>query len=118
MHASGAVSARLMPMRTMALLVLAGLALGGCSFTEVDPAAQRIEVLEAARVSHCERLGDTQVSVAHKVGFIARGDEAIQNDLNNLARNSAADMGGDTVTPIDEPRNGKQTFEVYDCIEE
>ncbi len=105
-------------LRASAVLALAGLAVTGCSFTEVEPQAERIEVLEAARVTHCERLGDTKVSVAHKVGFIARGDEAIQNDLNNLARNSAAEMGADTITPVGDPREGKQTFRVYDCIDD
>lgn len=104
--------------RAAVVFALAGLALGGCSFTEVEPDARRVEVLEAARVADCERLGDTQVSVAHKVGFIARGDKAIQTDLNNLARNSATEMGGDTVTPIGEPQNGKQRFGIYDCIDE
>ncbi len=117
MHMTGEASKRTATTaRVAAVLALAGLALSGCAFTEVEPEAEQVEVLEAARVSHCERLGETQVSVAHKIGFIPRGDKAIQNDLDNLARNSGAGMGGDTVTPMGQPQNGNQTFGVYDCI--
>jgi hypothetical protein len=36
--------------------------------------------------------------------------------MQALARNSAADMGGDTVVPVSEIQDGKQTFEVYKCV--
>lgn len=106
-----------LPARTGALGLLVALVVTGCAFTEVEPEARQVEVLEAARVTNCERLGQTRVSVAHKVGFIPRHANAIQKDLHVLARNSAVDMGGDTVTPMGEPTNGKQTYGVYDCVE-
>lgn len=105
---------RSIPAWTAAALALA---VTGCTTVKLDPSAQDVEVLRAERVQDCKRLGQTRVSVAENVGFIARGDRAIRNDLEKLARNSAAEMGGDTITPATEVQNGKQSFGVYDCID-
>ncbi len=75
-------------------------------------------MLDPERTAECDRLGKTQVSVTDKLGFIPRHDNAVQEDLDILARNSADEMGGDTVTRISEPVNGKQTYWVYDCVDE
>lgn len=93
------------------------LAVTGCTYVKLDPSAEDVEMLRAERVEDCERLGQTRVSVAENVGFIARGDRAIRNDLQILARNSAAEMGGDTITPVSEVQDGKQSFGVFDCID-
>lgn len=90
----------------------------GCSYTKVDPGARGILILGPERTADCEKLGKTQVSVAEKLGFIPRHANAVQDDLDVLARNSAAEMGGDTVTRISEPVNGKQSYWVYDCVDE
>lgn len=95
----------------------AALAATGCATVKLDPAAEDIEMLSQERMEKCERLGQTRVSVAQKFGFIARGDRSIRNDLEKLARNSAAEMGGDTIARESEIQNGKQTFGVFDCID-
>lgn len=91
--------------------------LGGCSFVEVQPGAEEVLLLEAERTEDCKRLGETRVSVAAKIGFIKRAEKAIRSDLEKLARNSAADMGGDTITPESDITEGKQTYGVFDCVD-
>jgi len=100
-----------------ALIAGAALTLGACSFVEVRPEAKEILVLDKGRVADCERLGRTRVSVATAVGFIKRSEDAVREDLKVLARNSAADMGGDTVNAETEVNDGKQTFAIYDCVQ-
>ncbi len=90
--------------------------LGGCSFVTVDPGAEDVLVLEAERTNDCERLGQTRVSVATSIGFIKRGKPAISENLETLARNSAAEMGGDTITAETEVSEGKQTFGIFNCV--
>lgn len=99
-------------------ILAAGMAavLGGCSFVTVDPGAKDVLVLKAERTKDCERLGQTRVSVATQIGFIKRGKPAIAENLETLARNSAAEMGGDTITPETEVNEGKQTFGIFDCV--
>lgn len=95
----------------------AALGLVGCSFVSVDPGARDVLVLGPERTQQCERLGQTRVSVAAKIGFIKRGTPAIREDLENLARNSAAEMGGDTITAESEITEGKQTYGIFNCVE-
>lgn len=96
----------------------ATLAIAGCSHVKVQPEAEGVEVLDRQRASKCSKVGETRVSVATKFGFIARSERAIREDLARLARNSAADMGGDTVAPFTEIQDGKRTFGVFDCVDE
>lgn len=88
-----------------------------CSPVTLKPDAAEIELLDADRVTKCDRLGKTRVSVATKLLFIPRGDKAIREDLTRLARNSAIEMDGDTLTRESEIQEGEQTFGVYKCIE-
>jgi hypothetical protein len=99
-----------------ALIAGATLTLGACSFVEIRPEAEDILVLDKGRVADCERLGRTRVSVAPAVGFIKRSEDAVREDLKVLARNSAAEMGGDTVNAETQVNDGKQTFAIYDCV--
>ena len=99
---------------TMATALL----VAGCSTVKLKPGAEDVEVLSQARTAHCDRLGQTRVSIADKLGPIPRGDKAIRADLERLARNSAIGLGGDTLTPVSEVEDGEQVFAVYDCVAE
>lgn len=103
---------------TAFVAVTAVLVISACSPVKVKPAAEDVELLDAARVKNCERLGKTRVSVATKIGFIPRGDKAIHEDLRRLARNSSVEMGGDTIAEESEVRDGEQVFGVFKCIED
>lgn len=98
-------------------LAFGTLLVGGCTWVDVKPAAQDVLILSKARVANCNRLGTTDVSVAESVGFLDRVPEDVAEDLANLARNQAVEMGGDTITPLSEPVKGQQTFGVYDCVD-
>jgi microcompartment protein CcmL/EutN len=76
-------------------------------------AAVRLATPEA--VTACTNLGHITASVVHKVGFIPRHPDAVQDNINVTARNSAAGMGGDTIVPASKVEEGKQTFDVYRC---
>ncbi len=88
----------------------------GCKFIEVTPEAEKVRVLEANEVTQCKRLGKTTVSVLAKTGIIERKGEKVEKELADLARNSAAEMGGDTIVPMTGIQDGKRTFAVYRCI--
>jgi len=56
------------------------------------------------------------VSLKAKVAGINRDAEQVAKELAMLARNAAADMGGDTVVPATEVTDGKRSFTVYKCV--
>jgi hypothetical protein len=55
------------------------------------------------------------VQTLGKILVVERGGQQLQDELLSLARNEAADLGGDTVVPESLIAAGKQTFGVYRC---
>lgn len=102
-------------MRGLAVIA-AALALSACTWVELTAQGQAVRVLEAERVTACERLGKTTVNTTASVAGLKRHAEKVQGELDTLARNSAAEIGGDTVVPLGEPMSGRQVYEVYRCL--
>lgn len=98
------------------LAIVSSIMLGGCTWVKVSPGGEKVRVLSPTEVANCNLIGDTQVSLLARVGAVNRNEEKVQQELYALARNSAADMGGDTVVPASEVHEGKQRYTVYKCI--
>lgn len=77
---------------------------------------EKVRVLDQDEVSTCQELGTTTASLLDKVAGIRRNRQKVQSELQILARNSAAKIGGDTVVPISEVSEGQQRFAVYKCV--
>lgn len=87
-----------------------------CAWVSVDEAARDVLVLPAERLTaDCESLGKVTVSVLDKVGVLERHDEEVVQDLNILARNHAATVGGDTAVPLAPAKNGERRYEIFRC---
>ncbi len=101
---------------TRMLLLLPAIAVsGGCSFTKLTEGGANVRPATATEVGSCTGLGKVTASVAHQVGFIRRSDGAVRDNVYDTAKNSAAGMGGDTIVPVSELKDGKQIFEIYRC---
>lgn len=90
--------------------------LSACSWVEVSPEGEDVRVLEPSQVTNCERVGKTTVKTKASVGALKRHEEQVQEELDILARNSAPEIGGDTVVAQGKPENGEQVYVVYRCI--
>ncbi|MBI3897071.1 MAG: DUF4156 domain-containing protein [Gammaproteobacteria bacterium] len=101
--------------RTSSVLLVTAL-LVGCVFVQPTASSKKIRVLTAAEVDRCQSLGNLVSRVADRVGAIPRSKEAIADDVEINAKNSAADMGGDTIVPLSKIEGGRQTFGVYRCL--
>jgi len=88
-------------------------ALSGCSFVDVQPGAENI--ILANDESSCKKLGNTTVAVVHEIVWVDRNEETIALELQTLAQNSAAKMGGNAIWPESEIKDGERTFSVYRC---
>lgn len=87
----------------------------GCAFVSLTDAGAAVRLASAEAVVTCTNLGRLTASVVHEVGIIPRHPDAVQDNINVTARNSAAGMGADTVVPATGIQDGKQTFDVYRC---
>jgi hypothetical protein len=90
--------------------------LAGCSMVELTPEGAGVRLASSEAVATCENLGKVTSSVIAKVAGIPRHPDAVQDNLNVTARNSAAKMGADTIVPASQVEDGKQTFNVYRCL--
>ena len=75
-----------------------------------------MRVLAPNEISTCKLLGKTSNSVTAKV-VVKRPIETIESELMIMGRNSASDMGGDTIVPLTVVTDGKQSFNIYKCID-
>ena len=98
---------------TTACLVLL---VSSCSTVPLSEGGKKVRLLEPNEVSSCKKLGKTRTSVTAKALGIPRPPETIAAELASIGRNSAANMGGDTIVPLTVINEGKQTFVVYKCV--
>lgn len=101
--------------KRIAIVLPAMVIMGGCALVDLSDAGAGVKLAKPDAVTTCTNLGRLTASVVHKAGFIPRHPDAVQDNLNVTARNSAAGMGADTIVPATTVQDGKQTFDVYRC---
>jgi len=103
--------------RIIILATLAMFATAGCSFVETTPEGEKVRVLALDEVKTCRKLGQTRVKVLDNLIGVARPPETVAEELRTEAGNSAGEMGGDTIVPTTDVVEGRQTFDIYKCID-
>lgn len=100
----------------LVFVILVSISVVSCTWVKMTPEGEKVRVLSADEISRCKKLGQTEVSLKNDVAGFKRGEEKVKKELETLARNSAANMDGDTVVPITDIEDGKQSFAVYRCV--
>lgn len=91
------------------------LSLTACTWVKLTPEGEKVRVSSMDAVQSCTKKGKTTVSLKADIAGIERNREKVKKELETLGRNSAAEIGGDTVVPASEIEDGRQTFNVYRC---
>ncbi len=105
-----------MKIKTLLLFVTA-LLLGACaSSVKLTAEGEKVRVLDPSEVSSCKKLSKMNSQITWVVLGIARPEKAVSKDLRNITRNRAKELGGDTIVPLTVIDKGKQTFEIYKCV--
>ncbi|HEX6928745.1 MAG TPA: DUF4156 domain-containing protein [Gammaproteobacteria bacterium] len=99
-------------------LALACLFVSACAWVTLEKGAADVLILPPDRLpAGCESRGTVKVSVLDKVGVLERHDDEVIEDLNILARNYAAERGGDTAVPRGPVTGGERQYEIFRCTE-
>lgn len=98
-----------------AVLGIAAVLLAGCEWAPLTREGEGVTVARPEHVQACRRLGETKAKVKSEIAGVARSADTVAEELQNLARNAAAGMNGDTVVPVGQPVWGEQRFTVYRC---
>lgn len=99
------------------LIAATGLIISGCASVKLSSGGEKVRVLSPNEVSSCKLLGKTSNTVTDKVVVVKRPIETIESELMTMGRNSASDMGGDTIVPLTVVADGKQSFNIYKCVD-
>jgi len=92
------------------------LLISGCTWVKLTQRGEQVRMASSpAKVADCKKIGNTSVSLLDKVGYFKRSPEKVEDELSILGRNSAAEMGGDTILPVSEVNQGERSFDVYRC---
>ena len=102
--------------RNLFLALLVVISLQACTWVKMTPGGEKVRVLSVDEVGSCKKLGVTQSFLKDKIAGVDRNKDKVKKELETIARNSAADMGGDTIVPKTEIEDGQQSFTVYKCI--
>ena len=108
-------------MRSNSIVLLTAICLAslafGCAWVKLAPEAEDVQIAPSAEaVASCRKVGTINSQTKARVGFFARGQEKLSEELATLARNEAAEMGADTVLAEGPPSvEGRQRFGAYRC---
>lgn len=102
-----------MPIRLLATAVSLAL-LAGCTWVKMAPGASAVRVLTAAPTG-CERRGEVEVKVTQNLIVHYRNAVKVREELETLARNEAPGLGGNAISPLNEPTGGVQNWAIWRC---
>lgn len=103
--------------RTLAIVVAsATFVVTGCSWVKTTPGGEQVREATAAEVGACQEVGIAVASTQATAAGIPRDKGVMREEQVTLARNRAAQIGGDTIVQNGQPSSeGTQSFTVYKC---
>lgn len=105
-----------MPQSRFLVIALATGLATACTWVKPDEAGSRVRVAYDGNVAGCTKVGEIGVGVRDRLmPGIERNPLKVRDELESLARNEAAGLGGDTIVAVDEPRGGEQRFTAWRC---
>lgn len=104
-----------LPHRLLLAIALAIAGLQACTWVKPTEGGETVVVAAGQGVSSCERKGAVESALKSRVAGVERNATKVAGELETLARNEAARMGGDTIVAESTVWDGKQTFGVYRC---
>lgn len=99
------------------VLGFVSLQLLGCTWVPLTDGGQGVRVLAAGAVSGCEKVRTVNAQTTDRVWIFARTDRKVDEELVALARNEAALANGNAVVATGPRDNGRQSFEIYRCVD-
>jgi len=89
--------------------------LSACTWVPLTDEGARVQLRTLDQARACEQKSRVTVSVKDKVAGMARNEDKMRGELETLARNEAARVGGNAVAAESEPTDGRQVFLIYHC---
>lgn len=98
-----------------AILTVSVILLSSCTWVKVTPLGEGVRVKDFVDGGNCKSIGTTTSYVKDNIGPMDRNQEKVTKELTILAKNRAAEMGGNTIVAEGPVEDGSMRFQVYDC---
>ena len=98
------------------VLILCSASLAGCTWVKNAPNAQAVRIVPADRIMGCRLLSKVTTYTADNIAVIKRSAKKVQEELDALAKNEAAERGADSIVRTSKVIEGKQSFDLYRCL--
>lgn len=90
----------------------------GCTWVQLTEAGSGVRMLGPEAAPACEKIGTVRSTTADSVGIFTRSDVKVREELESLARNQAAERGGNAIAPRGPiTAAGTQEFTIYRCAD-
>ena len=104
----------LLSFQEIGLLFLCVTSAVGCTWVRMSDSGAEVRLITKNTAQNCQRIGKTTATTPQKV-LLNRKEVKVKAELQTLAQNEAARMGGNAIRADNETNNGKQTFTVFRC---
>jgi hypothetical protein len=91
------------------------LLLSGCTWVEPTKEGQEVLLVKTFNVETCKHIGSTTSTVKHVIGPVTRSEDKVREELITLAKNHAAERGGDSIVAKGPVVNGSMSFDIFKC---
>jgi len=100
----------------LAAVACTALLAGACTWVKLTNPGEGVHVGTVNEVAACQKLGATHAKTSAKAGIFTRSTKKVDTELDTLARNEAADMGGDVIVAQGPTSSeGRRSYDVYRC---
>ncbi len=89
--------------------------LPACSLLQPHAASDQVRIAQNLQTANCKRLGKLTLDVSEVMNLGAYSEKTARAEIDQLAKNKAAEMEGDTLVPLGPLVDGGQSFYVYRC---
>ena len=100
--------------KPLAVSLLLGLSLSGCTYVSLSEAGSRVNQSSLDAVSACTLVGDVSSQTKDKV-LLDRNTGKVKQELIVLARNRAAELGATDLVQTGSVKGGTASCKAYRC---
>ena len=103
-------------MKPVLSVLFAGIVcLPACTWVQPTNEGEEVLLVKAFNVETCQHIGSTTSTVKHAIGPVTRSEEKVSEELITLAKNHAAERGGDSIVAKGPAVNGSMSFDIFRC---
>ena len=89
----------------------------GCTWVPLTDRGADVRIIQEGEAAGCQKIGTVSSKTTERILIFPRSDLKVREELESLARNEAADSGGNVIVPTGTMADGRQSFDVYRCEE-